>query len=185
MKKASFRNLKARSYRLKADSGFTIIEMLVVLGILVLLTSTLVLYNRTGERHITVLREQARLIGTILRAKSFAINTYALNEPACGYGVHVADRGYFIYRDRAADCRTSDHAYGDRSDAPVPGTEAALDQAVRFAEGGITDIMFLPPDPQTYLDGGTGLDEGKITIETADGASHADIIISNAGQISG
>ncbi len=175
----------------KSSLGFSIIEMLVVMGILVLLTSTLILYNRTGERHIIVLREQARLIGTILRAKSLAINTFVENEPACGYGVHLTlsagsgKAGYFIYRDRATECRVSDHVYGDSSDEIVPGTEVVLDKAVMFGDVDVTDIVFVPPDPQVYLNGGTGLDQGEISIQTLDGSSRATIIISNAGQISG
>ena len=167
--------------------GFSVIEMLVVISTLVLLTSILVLYNRTGERHIIVLREQARVIGTILRAKSFAINTLVEDEPACGYGVHAdpASGAYFIYRDRTSPCSASDHRYGDASDEKIADTEIILDPAVRFAAGSLEDIAFVPPDPQTYLDGGTALAEGSITLETPDGASRVTVIISNAGQISG
>ena len=181
------RKLKANNYKLEASWGFSVIEMLVVISTLVLLTSILVLYNRTGERHIIVLREQAQLIGTILRAKSFAINTLVEDAPACGYGVH-ADIGtgtYFIYRDRTSPCSASDRQYGDASDEKVDGTEVALDSAVRFATGGLADIEFVPPDPQVFLDGGTALAEGSMILETADGASRVTVIISNAGQISG
>ncbi len=165
-------------------SGFSIIEMLVVMSILILLTSTLVLYNRAGERQIIVLREKARLIGTILRAKSLALNTLIEDEPACGYGVHAEEGKYFIFSDRAIDCGTSDRIYGSSSDVIVADTEVVLDQAVGFESIGAADIVFVPPDPKVFLNGGTALDLGTLVIASPDGTSRGTITITNAGQIS-
>lgn len=164
--------------------GFSLIEMLVVLAILVLLTSVLVLYNRSGERQILVLREKARLIGTLLRAKSLAINTFVEDSPACGYGVHIDPPRYFIFRDRAIDCRTSDHIYGASSDEIVPDAEASLPPLLSFSAVGASDIVFVPPDPEVFLNGGTALTEAIISLSSADGASQASVTITDAGQVS-
>ena len=170
--------------------GFSVIEMLVVMSILVVLTSLLILYNRTGELQIILLREQAHFISTVIHAKSLALNTLIEDTPACGYGVHVevstsALRGrYFIYRDKAINCRTSDRIYAAASDEIVGGTEVALPAHIVFHDIAVHDIMFVPPDPQVFLDGSQALSEASVTLQSDDGKTNATIIINNAGQIS-
>jgi len=164
--------------------GFTLIETLVVVGVLTLMTSLLVLYNRTGERQIILLREKARLIGTIFRAKSLTLNTFIEDEPACGYGVHTSQGEYFIYRDKAIACRTSDHVYTDTTDEIVAGTLVRLDAGLRFGGGTVTDMVFVPPDPKVFLNGRQGFTEGEIILEGVDGKSSVTIQVNNAGQIS-
>lgn len=164
--------------------GFSIIEMMVVLGILVLLTSLLVLYNRSGERQLLALREKARLIGTLLRAKSLAINTFVEDEPACGYGVHIDPPRYFIFRDRAIDCRTSDRIYTAASDDILTDTEIVVPTGVSFSTVGASDIVFVPPDPRVFLNGGTAIETAVVSLRTPDGATEMSVLITNAGQIS-
>lgn len=170
--------------------GFTLIETLVVLSILMLMTSMLVLYNRTGERQILLLREKARLISVIFRAKSLALNTFIEDEPACGYGVHInpsarsEQSGYFIFRDKAINCRMSDHVYGEASDEIVAGSEVRLDAGILFGQADIADIVFVPPNPTVFLNGGQSTREGAIVISSIDNKSNVTITINNAGQIS-
>lgn len=165
-------------------TGFTLIETLVVLGVLTLMTSMLVLYNRTGERQIILLREKARLISTIFRAKSLALNTLIEDEPACGYGVHIKEKQYFIYRDKAIACRTSDHVYTENADEMVTGSVVHIDAGLSFSGGTLTDIMFVPPNPKVFLNGGQGLLEGVMMLGVRDGTSSVTIHINHAGQIS-
>jgi prepilin-type N-terminal cleavage/methylation domain-containing protein len=170
--------------------GFSIIEMLVVLGILTLLSSVLLVYNRAGEGQIVLLREQARLISTVIRAKSLALTMLVEDTPACGYGVHIdfstgsVGSRYFIYRDRAINCRTSDRIYAAASDEIIPESEVILPKQVLFGDVGVRDIMFVPPEPQAFLDGSQALTEADIVIQTADGKTKAAITVTNAGQIS-
>ena len=169
----------------RGRKALTLIETLEVLSILILMTSMLVLYNRTGERQILLLREKARLIGAIFRAKSLALNTFIDDDPACGYGVHITDRGYFIFRDKAISCRTSDHVYSEQSDEKVAGSEIELVPAFQFGQVDVTDIVFVPPNPAVFLNGGTATREGMIEIMSIDTKSHVSVIINNAGQVSG
>ncbi len=182
--------LKTKNYKLKTRWGFSVIEMLVVMSILVALSSLVILYNRTGELQIFLLREQARLISTVIRAKSLALNTLIEDTPACGYGVHidvstgVLPSRYFIYRDRAINCRTSDRIYTAASDEIVSGTEVALPSQVVFGDIAVRDILFVPPAPQAFLDGSQALTEADIVMKSNDGKTKATVTINNAGQIS-
>lgn len=170
--------------------GFSVIEMLVVMSILVVLSSFLILYNRTGELQIILLREQAHLIGTMFRAKSLALNTLIEDVPACGYGVHIevstsaVPSRYFIYRDKAINCRTSDRIYAAASDEIVGGTEVALLPHIAFGKFAVRDILFVPPDPQVFLDGSQAFAEASVMLQSDDGKIKASVTINNAGQIS-
>ena len=167
--------------------GFSLLEMLVVMSVLIVLTSTLLLYNRTGERQLIILREKARLLGAIVQAKAYAVNTLVDAAPACGYGVHIdpAAGTYFLYRDRAINCRTSDHIYGAASDEIVRGSENTLAIGFAFGDHTLSDIVFVPPDPSVYLNGGSVIRESVIMIRSADGSAQGIVTITDAGQISG
>ncbi|MEK7554692.1 MAG: hypothetical protein AAB518_01760 [Patescibacteria group bacterium] len=82
-----------------SQSGFSLVEALVVISITIILTSILVVHSRTSERQILFFREQSVLISALLRAKSFSIQTFqpelqpGLPSPStadrvCGWGVH-------------------------------------------------------------------------------------------------
>ncbi len=166
-------------------AGFTLIEMLIVISILTFLISVLVLYNRTGERQLILLREQAKFISVVLRAKSLALNTFVENEPACGYGVVIEEQTYFIYKDLASNCHNSDHVYsGLAFDEKLDNEIHSLDSALKFYRLDIRDILFVPPNPQVYLDGGQSLEEAQIGLSSVDENLKVNILINNAGQIS-
>jgi len=110
--------------------------------------------------------------------------------PACGYGVHIevstgatASR-YFIYRDKAINCRTSDRIYAAASDEIVGDSAVTLPPQIVFGEVGVRDIMFVPPDPQAFLDGSQALAEADIVMMSVDGKTKATVTVNNAGQIS-
>ncbi len=160
--------------------GFTIIEMLVIIGILSLLSATLILYNRTGERQIILFKEQARVISIISRAKSFSIATFGQPGVPCGYGVHFsAPRTFILFKDLAEDCQVTDKKYSDSAEM-VQSLE--LDSAVTFDNLTLTDIIFIPPDPSVFIT--PPQDQATIVIKTIDGASSAIIKVNNGGQIS-
>ncbi len=170
---------------IKSKKGFTLIEMLIVISTLTFLITVLVLYNRTGERQIILLREKAKLINVILRTKSLALNTFVEKEPACGYGIAFEEREYFIYKDLSSNCRNSDHIFsGSSLGEKIESESNVLDPALKFYRLDVRDIFFAPPDPQVYLDGGQSLDEAEIGLSTNDENSKANILINNAGQIS-
>jgi len=165
--------------------GFTLIETLVIISILTLLTSFLILYSHGGERQIILLREKAKLISTILRAKSLSLNTLIEDEPGCGYGVGFEGTNYFIYKDLAGDCLNSDRLYsGPASGERLENDVFNLDPALKFLQRDISDVLFVPPDPQVFLDGGQSILEAVIALSTLDESSQTSIIINNAGQIS-
>lgn len=169
-------------------SGFTLIEILIVISILTLMTSFLVLYNRAGESQIILFKEKANLIGALARAKNLAFGTLIENVGGmvvCGYGVYAESAGYFLYRDLAADCQASDRGYsGDGSGEKIVNDAFALSAAVKLSKEGISDILFVPPFPDVYFDGQRATGEAELVLSVIDGQTKVGVTVNGAGQIS-
>ena len=106
---------KGNSFPCRCSMGFTMIEILVVISIMILLSSLLILYSRTGENQIILFRDQSRLITSLNMAKSLSIQRFNASSPSCAFGVHFSktENAFLIFRDLAADCQNADHVYTD------------------------------------------------------------------------
>lgn len=161
-------------------SGFTLIEMLVVISITALLSSVLIVYSRIGERQILLFREQSKVINIILKSKSLALQTYVTGEKVCGYGVHFeVPRTAILFRDLADDCSASDDVY---SGSTEDFEKLNLDNLIVFSELNFTDILFIPPDPQVILTPSQA--SGSIFIKANDSDAVVKVKINSAGQVS-
>jgi prepilin-type N-terminal cleavage/methylation domain-containing protein len=73
-----------------SERGFTLLEMIVVVGITFILSSFIIIYGRSGRQISALYVEQAQIANVLAKAKELAVATY-LNpgsSPACAYGVH-------------------------------------------------------------------------------------------------
>lgn len=178
--------------------GFTLIELAVTLGIMVLLTSILIIYSRASEDQIILFKEQAKVINAIMRAKSLAIQTFAEEGAACGYGIHI---GYssgnklnklIIFKDLptvSEDCIENGTYTGDKIYTPTNPDELfkedALDERLEFL-GIPRDIVFIPPDPEVIINANPILPAMGIPIriiDSPDPQPQVIIMVTNAGQI--
>ncbi|MEK7094183.1 MAG: prepilin-type N-terminal cleavage/methylation domain-containing protein [Patescibacteria group bacterium] len=80
-----------KSFLSSRRSGYTIIELLVVVAIMAITSATLISFNRLGQDQTTLYVEASRVIDIILRAKSLAISAY--RDPGgrltCAHGLHI------------------------------------------------------------------------------------------------
>ncbi len=184
--------------------GFTIIELLVVLGITAMLSAIALGYTGVAQNQITLSVESAKIAETILRAKNLAIATYSTAPGICGYGVSidVPDNEYSIF------------AYDPAGGGPCPsvasttltGLSTANEQpysqstwkvrpgtGVRLVQGngdGLGAVLFYPPAPATLLSltGDAFLPPGSavplnVHLSTVDGSASTTITVSPAGQV--
>ncbi|HCX45441.1 TPA: hypothetical protein DGT35_02475 [Patescibacteria group bacterium] len=170
------------------NKGFTLIESLTVIAILALMTSFLILYNRTGERQIVLLREKANLISTILKAKNLALSGF-IQEPlvgnvvVCGYGIYLEESQYLIYRDLASDCNASDRRYTPDNSKELFGDIIKLSPVTILNVEEVQDIFFAPPVPDIFFNGMSASSEKNIILSDIDHTTEVTININNAGQI--
>lgn len=154
--------------------GFTLVEMMVVVGIMTLLSSILITYDRTSELQVLLYRDQSVVVGVLNRVKALAIQKYyeGGSEEACAFGVHFSPpRTYTIFQDLKPTCNNI-------LDAGEGLETFFLNPRAEFGTITSNDIVFIPPD----LVRGSANDTDEV-VEIVAGPFKARIIISFAGQI--
>lgn len=163
--------------------AFTLIELLITLGVLVLLSSLIIVYSRTGETNVLLFREGAKLVSNINRVKNLAISSQNWQgQKPCGYGIYfdkLANR-YIIFTEIADNCTTASHQR-DPNNQSNDVEVIQLNPPLFFKTINFTQVFFLPPDPTVYF---TGLVDpfGEIIIGTPQGGEQK-IRIYKTGQV--
>lgn len=175
------------------NKGFTIAELLVVLGITAILFSSLVFYSRSAERQLILFKEQMKIITALQKAKSLAIVAFSESQTACGYGVNFdrANNKMNIFREQPASggsgsCSTRDNIYTSVDELYE---EIKLDnRTIRFgnlinSDGGFfSDIVFISPEPLTVIDDSSS-EFATIEITDISGANQKVVKVTDSGQI--
>jgi len=176
--------LNSKFYILNSKA-FTMIELLVVMGTITLLSSVLIMYSRAGERQIVLFKEQAKVVTLLIKARSLSIGTFGDSGAPCDYGVHFSPPDTAIlFREYSpsndSQCSDVNKIY----DSPGEKIEEIkLNSVVRFGVLELTDVVFIPPDPQVIIDSGPNKPSALIKIQTIDGSAEKTVKITNAGQI--
>lgn len=171
------------------SSGFTILELLVVVGLSMFLMGTTIAYNRSLERHLILFQEQARVVGVIQKAKSLTLGAYGVvGQVICGYGVAFSlDGNMRLFRDLPSgpDCSTANGIFAGAGTSEEIEVVKVDTVAVRFRPLPLSQIFFVPPQPRvTILDPvGTSIPDALIEIETIDGVGVSGVRLNDLGQI--
>lgn len=203
--------LNREKKNLQLVRGFTLIEILVVMFVMVILSASLIVYNSQSRLQVALMVEKAKIVQQILRAKSLAVTTRrgTVVSAACGYGWHVdyARREYVIfkYEDTAGlgalDCADIDPFYvsNNRNNANVIIERSEFDPNLivgvdpRFEAGPssqLLDVLFVPPDPRVVLlvgtepgNAATSSFPATVTIKTRDGGAQATVTVTKTGLV--
>ena len=124
--------------------GFTIIEMLVTMGVLTLLTSMILTYSRRGESFTNLTREADRLIFNLNQVKNLSLLTLnqGSDQNICGWGIHfdATNNSYKIFRDFCNDNR-------NQYDSGEETETITLLKGIEIKTN-VGDIIFIPPEPR-------------------------------------
>ncbi len=166
-------------------SGFTMLELLVVIGTIIVLSSFAITYSRTGERQIILFKEQTSLVSLLIKARSLSFGAVSEAIPPCDYGVNFGDpRKIILFREYSPSndpkCLDADRVYSS-GDEKIE--EFALDPMIKFSELGLTNVVFIPPNPKVLIDNDENKFEAFIKIKTINEPNEKIIKITNAGQI--
>jgi prepilin-type N-terminal cleavage/methylation domain-containing protein len=166
--------------------GFSLVELIVVVGVTALLAGVLVSYNSQGRSQVALSVERAKIAQVIGRARSLAISTYLQNPTDCGFGVQFnigPARNYSLVQFNNATC-------SDLSGGTVTVRETfRLDPALDFGSGAsqIGLLVFVPPDPTLLMEDASGspiAGIGKIYLAERGGGNPIALDVGFAGQVS-
>ncbi len=177
------------------QSGFTLIELIIVIGISVILSSILFSYSHTTRQQLALYAEEMKLVQTIFRAKSLALASYIqmTSSNVCGYGIHInyvaMNYSLFSYnKPNGLNCKNI-NSIDAASETKI--STFTLDPNVKFisSQAGLTrldDILFIPPDPLTIVSSdGNSVISGlaSVVIQTLDNSLSARVNVNSAGLI--
>ncbi|MDI6717804.1 MAG: prepilin-type N-terminal cleavage/methylation domain-containing protein [Patescibacteria group bacterium] len=173
--------------------GFTLLELLVVFGIITLLSTGLLFYNRTTESQLILYKDQSKIIGALEKAKAMSIESFSETTAACGYGVSFsAPNNIVIFKDLSPsndpNCLDINFAYngdpaGDCQNYAECAEKISLDKNISFSQLDLNNIVFIPPDPAVVIDNNPSKSEGVIKIKYSNNNSEKSVKVSASGQI--
>ncbi|MCX8015826.1 MAG: prepilin-type N-terminal cleavage/methylation domain-containing protein [Patescibacteria group bacterium] len=136
------------------NRGYTLVEILVVLGVTALLSGLLFVYSRQGEKIGEIMRVRAQVVSDINRVKNLAITAATWQgQLTCGYGIYfdIPNNQYIIFTDISADCKSSNHL---RNQAQTQDVERIkTPQRFTLVNTNVQQVFFMPPQPFVFFDG--------------------------------
>lgn len=176
--------------------GFTLLEILVVLGVTTFLTGMVLTYGAKGRNQTSLYVEQAKLAQIILRAKSLSVATYNKPDIPCGYGVNIDydANSYEMFSYRPANCFDIKNT-GIVKDVLNKYTvieSYTLASGVKLNRNSVdpnatlSTVFFLPPNPDTYIwaeNLGFTLNPAIISVGAVDGSLYMPIQVTAGGQV--
>jgi len=185
--------------------GFTLIEMLVVIGVIGVLTAILIGYSRQSSRNLALTSSQAKALSLFSRAKFLSIETFfdQLDNPPddlriCAYGVHVDQETgeIFIFQDRVEEdpidedeCSSSNNVFDSDDDVALSSELDYMkldDRILEIRENPATtleNVVFIPPDPDVIINDNPSDSEGAVEVGLIDDEFSYTITVDRSGQV--
>jgi type II secretory pathway pseudopilin PulG len=141
---------------MRNESGFTLVEMMVVVSITILMTS-LMLQNFSRSR-VDLDQMSLNVLGAVREAQTDVQSgsTYTGNY-RCGFGITFTATGYTIFAGPNADDPATVCSATDRSNDTIVRQASLANTALELASGdspaALKTIFFEPPNPTTYING--------------------------------
>ena len=174
-----------------ARRGFTLIEMLVTLGIITALSSMILVYSRKSESVSNLIREGDHMAFELRRAQNQAMLMLQQNsggdEKICGWGIYIdtnTPEQFLLFKDLCEEgASKGDEKYNSDSGEKVE--TFSLLKRVEIFESNVSSITFIPPEPRVKFEPDLGNDNACIKIQLKNQpGTYYEIQVSEAGQIS-
>ncbi len=170
------------SQRRKKESGFSLVELLVVMFILSLLSTITLIGYRSNQDKYAIKQAVQKVASDLRRAQNMAISGVDIAGNYYGYGIYFVDdsNSYFIYGDINND---SSYDIGDTTIEIINfNNQIRISQTAPLAVE--ADIFFKSPNPKTYIDGSNLVGKtATVTLEVIGKSLNESVIITTSGLI--
>lgn len=168
--------------------GFTLIEMLVTLGIITALSSMILVYSRKSENISNLIREGDHIAFELRRVQNQAmlmLQQDSGSEKVCGWGIYIdtnTPEQFLLFKDLCEEGTSKgDERYNDGEKVET----ISLLRKVEIFESNISSITFIPPEPRVKFEPDLGNGNAYIRIQLKNQpGTYYEIQVSEAGQIS-
>lgn len=188
-----FSLLNSHSRSRRSRSGFTLIEILVVISITAVFSLMSLTYSKAGERQTALYVEAQKLAGLIFRAKSLSLTTYRdANPNRCGYGIEInyAAKTYSLFAYQEPSVPNCPSLTSAPPNFRTMISTYAIDSRLvlkNSASDSLSLVLFVPPNPKTLIsfDDGASVSGGpaQVYLETSDSLAQRTIAINSYGQV--
>jgi prepilin-type N-terminal cleavage/methylation domain-containing protein len=179
---------KCLNSKISKCRGFSLIEVLVSLFIIILMSGIIFANYRAGGKQFALQRSANKLAQDIRRAQEMAMSasecptgTACAGQVPPGYGIYVntGDTNYLLYAD--TNPAGGDEDYG--GDTLIETISLEQGVYIHLANPASFSINFKPPDPNVNIAGGA-VNEGTITLAIQTDTSKTRIVkVNKAGLI--
>lgn len=144
--------------------GFTLIELVVTLGIISILSVVIFANYRLGEKKYILESETQKLISNLRKGQNMALAPTVNSEFKSGIGIHFEtgenNDKYFFFLDK------SDNKKPDGGDEIIETINLPANLYIKslLPTGDNVDIFFEPPDPTIYINNETGVSKEAVII---------------------
>ncbi|MFH1523316.1 MAG: prepilin-type N-terminal cleavage/methylation domain-containing protein [Patescibacteria group bacterium] len=167
----------------KKAAGFTLIELLVSISIIGLLSAIfLVNYRATSQRsQLNITAQKVASDIRLAQSNSLGSVEYDGSIPDGGWGAHFSEGEsyYYVFADLDANNQYDEGEASEELGGKVVDLPAGITiNSINI--GTLVDIVFLPPDPITYINNDNS---GTVEIELADNISSKIVTVNFFGLI--
>jgi len=162
----------------KSGGGFTLIELLMTITIIGILSSVLFLGRTGAEKKLALGRSAYQLAQDLREVQEMAMGA---GEAECGthnFGIYLEQgtkkKSYILF----ADCNQN-YSF-QPSDEEI--REVQLEEGITYTRSFKLNIIFVPPDPKTYINAEEWGEEAEITLQFDSGDTKK-VKINSAGRI--
>lgn len=182
------RNLFARSTSTKNGAGFTVIELLISISIIVILSAIVFINYKEGQKRLTLERAAYKLAqdirGVQAKAGEELTDCIGVTGYQYGYGIYFTTSQKYEYI-LFADC-DGDNIY-DGGNEELSKIKLEKEKGIEiqsfFPVASRLDIVFVPPDPTVYINNNDPSLIANIILKIIDISSSKTITVNKAGLI--
>lgn len=174
----------------KSDAAFTLLEMMVVIGIVVFISALSFTSYKEGQNQYALQLSAQKLAADLRRAQNMALSTVATN------GGQVSGGGYGIYLNKSPENKSAYIFFADTDSPKVYSNSDTTIERVELKKGveintisldgnnaNYSYIIFTPPDPEVTIGPGSSTELSIKVSLTKDSTRSKTVTINKFGKI--